>query len=137
MTRTIDPAHAYVAAIVGQLGELRPDGAFSEAAIADLDGFLLGLSHEALADSLWHALAFAAFVEVNLGGEPAAAQLLELVEKHAARLPADAQREFQAERASARVVGSSASVIPVGAAPAPEGSVRGGLAARLASTKKP
>lgn len=134
--RAVDPSHPFIEAIVGQLGELRADGTFSDEALRTLAATVQGLSAEKLADALWHALVFSAFIDSKLGAEGAAAQLLTFVEAQAARLPADTRASLDASRAAARALGTEGSLVPVGSAPTPEGSVRGGLAARLASPPK-
>lgn len=136
MTRPVNPSHPFIETIVGQMGEVRPDGTLSDVALTALEAALAGLSHEALADALWHGLVFASFLDTKLEAEGSAAQLLELVEAQAARLPTAMREAFNDARTNAKRLGREDSLLPVGSTPAPAGSVRGGLAARLAVTTK-
>lgn len=123
--------HPFIAAILERFGSMQPDGTFAATAVDELDAVLQPLTHEPLADALWNALVFAQFFEAKYDAKGVAAQLLTLVEKHAARLPRDLQTRL--EIPSADITGTTRSLQPVGAVPAPAGSVRGGLSARFAA----
>jgi hypothetical protein len=137
MSRPINPAHPFIEAVVGQMTEVRADGTLSATAIGALEAGLAGLSREALADALWHGLVFASFLDTKLGADGSAAQLLSLVEAHAARLPAAMREALDVARPDAKRLGREESLVPVGSAPTPAGAVRGGIAARLAADKYP
>jgi hypothetical protein len=124
------PVHPIVDAVIEQMGAL-VDGRLQASATSALHAQLLGLEHRALAEALHQTLLFASFLDGE-GGRNVALQLLELVERHAARLPLDEQQSVQ----SAVVLGKERNLMPVGASPPPPGAVRGGLAARLSVPPK-
>lgn len=122
-----EAAHPVVDAIIEHMGTLT-GGQLSTPAISAVHAQLLGCEQRVLAEALHQMLLFAAFLDAE-GGRRVSLQLLELVERHALRLPVDEQQSVQA----AVTVGKERHLTPVGATPPPPGAVRGGLAARLAS----
>lgn len=123
--------------VIPALSRLGPDGRLAPEDTAALEKMLAAASGEQLNALCFEAGLFVVLFSAEGAAPVAAKQVVELVNKHSARLPNPTQAPgLEEAREAAKALGLDASLKPVGTGPAPAGSVRG-LGARMLAHKKP